>query len=179
MRVEDDDVAGGDRTRGFAGGEHQHPFGADADDGGEEGQEDDGQEGHAVLVVHGQHDQDDGHDAAEHGQPSQRPTGGRSHGGVVIALGEPHAADGVFAQRVSAVEDVGDMVELVADAAGLGAHDLARRRGEPLGAGGLDEGLRSGQQAREVAEVGERADLGVGEHGAFTEDGEAVRAKEG
>ena len=177
LRVEDDDVAGGDGARGLAAGELQHPFGADADDGGEEGQEDDGEKGHTVLVVYGQHDQDDGHDAAEHGQPGQRAAGGGSHRRVVIVLGEPHAADRVFGQRVPAMEDVGDMVELMANAARLRADDLAGGRGEPLGAGGLDKGLWSGEQAREVAEVGEGADLGVGENGAFAEDGEAVRER--
>ena len=67
------------------------------------------------------------------------------------------------------------MIELVTDAAGLGADDLAGGGGEPLRAGGFDEGLWSGEQPREVAEVGEGANLSVCKHRAFTEDSEATR----
>lgn len=74
LRVADDDVAIGHFAGSFPLWELEVPFRADADDGGEEGKEEDGEEGHAVVVVDGQRDENDGHGAAQDGEPSQRST---------------------------------------------------------------------------------------------------------
>lgn len=70
------------------------------------------------------------------------------------------------------------MVQLVSDAAGLGPDDFACGRGEALGARSLDKGLGCGDEAGEVAELREGADLSICENRPFPEDGEAMMGKQ-
>ena len=63
---------------------------------------------------------------------------------------------------------------MIADGARVGAEDFAGVRGEAGGAGGADEGLRSGDKTGEEEERAVGGDLGVGEDGGFAEDGETA-----
>ena len=71
------------------------------------------------------------------------------------------------------MEEVGDVVDVVAEAAAGGTDDFAGVGLEAFGAGGADESLRGGQEAGDKGEMGEGGDLGVGFDGGFAEDGEA------
>ena len=103
LRVGNDDVAEGDGARGFALFELKGPAGADADDGAQDGEEEDGEEGHAVPLLDGNADDCEGHGAAEDGKPSQRTVEGGFHGGAIRVHGDAFAADGVGGEVVAIV----------------------------------------------------------------------------
>lgn len=93
LRVVDDDVGDGDFAGGFALFELEGPAGADADDGGDDREQDDGEEGHAVIFDNGEDEDGNGHGAAEDGEPGQGTEECGLDSGLVGVLGDAFAAD--------------------------------------------------------------------------------------
>ena len=69
---------------------------------------------------------------------------------------------------VAVVEEVGDVVDMVADASRAGPEDFAGEGDQAFGAGDADQGLRGGEEARDEKEWRIGGDLSVGENGGFT-----------